>query len=387
LSTIVVWTSDVNSSASAKDHAFTVLYSFDVASGYGLSNLTADKAGNLYGTTEFGGGGDCNGQYGCGVVFKLAPDGTETALHVFTGGSDGGYPQAGVITDKAGNLYGTTTGGGAHGQGVIFKIAPDNTETILYSFSANGMSPLLEGNLLRDRKNNLYGTVPNGGTFGAGAVYKLASDGTFVVLHSFDGSDGAYPYGGVVQDKAGNLYGTASQGGNNGCKGGGGCGLVFKLAPDGTYTALYTFTGGSDGSGPDAGLILDGQGNVYGTIENGGVYDGGVVFKITPNGTESALYSFGSGNDGYDPECSLILNEAGDFYGTTRFGGAFGYGTVFKLTAEGIEKSLYSFTNGNDGSFPSSGVINGAADEKGNLYGTIYVGGASGGGLIYRLRR
>jgi uncharacterized repeat protein (TIGR03803 family) len=261
----------------APDGTKTVLHYFVRGSsdGFGPSGgLIADSAGNLYGTTYDGGGAatGCGGS-GCGVVFKLSPDGTYTVLHTFTG-SDGANPATGLIADSSGNLYGTTVFGGgtacAQGCGVVFKVAPDGTETVLYSFKGgtDGLYPA--GRLIADSSGNLYG-VAEGGALGGGVVFKLAPDGTETVLYSFCSkpscSDGEGPSGSLIADSAGNLYGTTATGGGGGggCYPAAGCGVIFKLAPDGTETVLYYFRGGSDGANPQGGLIADSAGNLYGT--------------------------------------------------------------------------------------------------------------------------
>ena len=268
------------------------------------SGLVTDAQGNLYGTTEDGGTGYCYG-YFCGTVFKVTPKGTQTVLHNFTGGMDGEAPNGGLVLDSEGNLYGTTDFGGGGGTscgqtaycGTVFKVAPDGTETVLYSFSGgvDGGRPL--AGLVIDAQGNLYGTTAEGGTsarcsLGCGTVFKVTPGGTETVLHSFgEGSDGITSISSLVMDGQGNLYGTTRDGGDLNCRKGGGCGTVFKVTPDGTETILYRFTGGTDGAAPYGGLVRDGQGNLYGTTVAGGVggcnnYDNltgcGVVFKVTP---------------------------------------------------------------------------------------------------------
>jgi uncharacterized repeat protein (TIGR03803 family) len=270
----------------APDGTETVLYTFaGEANGYNPIGLAKDTTGNLYGTSFFTGNGGC-----CGLVFKVAPDGTETTFYAFRGGSDAGYPEARVIADSAGNLYGTTAGGGGTGCnggcGTIFKLAPDGTETILYAFSggADGYDP--EAPLKMDDAGNLYGTANGGGANGLGVVFKLTPSGVESVLHSFaGGSDGEGTFfNGPYLDSAGNVYGATTYGGGTGC-GGNGCGTIYELAPDGTETILHAFSGGTDGGYPASDLIADKAGTLYGTAEIGGkTEDGccGTVFKLTP---------------------------------------------------------------------------------------------------------
>jgi uncharacterized repeat protein (TIGR03803 family) len=258
-----------------------VLYAFTNGSDGGSpqTGVIRDKEGNLYGTTEL------FGRYHCGTIFKLAPDGTEITLYSFTGGGDGFFP-SGLILDKAGNLYGTTLDGGAHGSGTVFKLAPDGTFTVLHSFGGrdDGVQPA--AGVIADRAGNLYGTTDEGGAHDSGAVFRLAPDGTETVLYSFDGGSYAWYPNGLIEDKNGNFYGTTQYGGSTNCFDNG-CGSVFKLAPDGTGTVLYAFANGSDGGRPYAGVIRDSAGNLYGTTSRGGTGDCagkgmgcGVVFEI-----------------------------------------------------------------------------------------------------------
>ena len=277
----------------AHAQTFSVLYTFaNVSGGWNpQAGLIADSAGNLYGTAEYGGSlsSPC-GRDGAGVVYKLSPTGQETVLHTFTG-VDGCFPFTSLLQDAAGNLYGTTTGGGNTYHGTAFKLNPAGTEVVLHSFTngKDGSDP--EGNLISDRAGNLYGTTTGGGLYGhagcgggCGVVYELNSTGKEMVLHSFtgvDGVDGSNPVGGLIRDPAGNLYGTTATGGVAGI-GGLGYGTVYKLDPAGKETILHSFTDGADGAFPAAGLVRDAAGNLYGTTPRGGsVGDFGVVFKVT----------------------------------------------------------------------------------------------------------
>jgi uncharacterized repeat protein (TIGR03803 family) len=334
-----------------------------------VASLIADAAGNLYGTTPYGGAS------GYGTVFALTPSGTETVLHSFTGGDDGGYPAAGLIADASGNLYGTTGFGGDAGYGTVFRVTQSGTETVLHSFTnADGAYPL--AGLIADAAGNLYGTTEGGGANGYGTVFKLTPSGTETVLHSFTNADGAFPLAGLIADADANLYGTTNNGGASGY------GTVFKVTPSGIETVLHSFTGGADGGYPFATLIADVAGNLYGTTSNGGASGYGVVFALTPSGAETVLHSF-TGSDGGYPKAGLIADAAGNLYGTTNYGGAnVYYGTVFELTASGTETVLYSFTSGGDGANPSAALV---ADAAGNLYGTTMNAGASGYGTVFKL--
>jgi len=259
-------------------------------------------------------------------------------------------------------------------------------ETMLYSFkggSKDGANPESGGGgLIKDSEGNLYGTAYAGGASGFGIVFKLARSGTETVLYSFAGNanDGSFPYAGLIRDGAGNFYGTTSQGGAYDG------GTVFKLAPDGTETVLHSFNGGNDGRLPVAGLIQDKKGNFYGTTYGGGPSDAGTVFKLAPDGVERVLYSFCSRpdcSDGFAPFAGLIKDTSGNLYGTTAYSAANDSrcGTVFKLAPDGTETVLHPFT-GRDGCIPIGGLIK---DSSGNLYGTTDTGGAFGLGTVFRL--
>ena len=375
------------------------------------AGVVFDEKGNLYGTTYYGGPYDECEHGGCGVVFKLTPEGRETVLHSFCARgypcADGAAPSAGVIFDQKGNLYGTTQYGGTHGAGVAFKLTPKGKYEILYSFCAHdnctdGYYPA--AGLVFDREGNLYGTTPVGGAYGAGVVFKLTPEGKETVLYSFcpqrGCTDGQNPYAGLVFDLKGNLYGTTLFGGPHAeCYGYAGCGVVFKLTPDGKETVLYSFcaqTNCTDGAEPYAGVVFDQKENLYGTTYYGGAYGYGAVFKLTPEGKETVLYSFcpQSGcTDGQNPYAGLTFDLKGSLYGTTLYGGAYdecegnaGCGVVFKLTPKGKETVLYSFCAQSyicaDGANPYAGLV---FDQKGNLYGTVNGGGTYRNGAVFEL--
>jgi uncharacterized repeat protein (TIGR03803 family) len=352
------------------------------------ASLIRDSRGNLYGTTFEGGTGTGCGPSGgsCGTVFEVTPDGAETVLYSF--GSqfgDGGNPAAGLVMDKKGNLYGTTLYGGRGpcncGCGTVFKLTPTGAESVLYSFgSQSGDGSYSTAGLIRDKERNLYGTTSSGGAYGNGTVFKLTPTGAETVLHSFGSSgDGVAPYAGVIMDKAGNFYGSTC------CGGAHGYGAVYKLTPDGGETVLYSFASWPKDALFPKGLIMDKKGNLYGTTQLGGAYNEGTVFELTPAGTETILYSFGShsGDGGY-PYAGLVRDRRGNLYGTTAEGGwYYYYGTVFKLTTDGTETVLYSFgSQPGDGTQPVADLI---MDKIGNLYGTAEFGGANGYGTVFKL--
>jgi uncharacterized repeat protein (TIGR03803 family) len=379
--------------------AESVLHAFTYGDGANpQAGLYRDSSGNLFGTASSG------GAQGGGVVFKLAPDGTNyNVLHSFIY-TDGAYPLANLAADGSGTLYGTAQQGGAGNGGVVFKLSPDGSNfAVLYSFCSQpdcGDGTLPQAGLFRDSSGNLYGTTANGGASGNGVVFKLAPDGTnFTVLHSFDGgSGGAHPYAGLIAGPTtgtcspttrtpcgptiGTLVGTAEQGGT-------GNGVVFQLAQDGSgFKVLYSFcklAGCADGAYPYGGLYADPvTGNLFGTAAQGGTHGNGVVFKLTPAGIETALHSFCSLPaclDGALPQAGLIADKAGNLYGTTLYGGTASQGVVFKVTPGGTESVLYSFT-GPGGANPYAGLI---ADPTGNLLGTARNGGAPGYGTVFEL--
>jgi uncharacterized repeat protein (TIGR03803 family) len=383
-----------SSPASTTSH-FSILYTFkDGADGAAPNGgLVRDTSGRLYGTTVTGGGSAYTG-----VVFDVDQKGNENVLHTFNG-FDGQTPEAGVVRDAAGNIYGTTLNGGSSDNGVVFKVDTGGNETVLHSFGgSDGLNP--QSSLVRDAAGNLYGTTQIGGSFGDGVVFKVDASGNETVLHSFDGTDGNYPVAGVIRDSAGNLYGTTIFGGNSGCNMG--CGVVFELHPNGTETLLHSFAG-MDGQWPEAGLVQDSAGNLYGTTFNGGAsscFDGcGVVFKLDQRGKESIVHRFyrcvtcaSSIRDGINPVGSLVRDANGNLYGTTLSGGgdssvcsSTGCGIVFEINSGGTESVLHSF-NGTDGSAPVGALVR---DSAGNIFGATAAGGSSscvyGCGLIFKI--
>jgi len=347
----------------------TVLYSFSGVSDARIPHapVITDSAGNLYGTTVY-----YNTGTDTGAVFKLDAAGQETLLHIFTGGADGGDPGC-VIRGADGNLYGAAFSGGASGLGVVYKLDTAGQQTVLHSFTGpDGAGPI---GVIRDSAGALYGTTYNGGTSNIGVVFKLDTAGTLTVLHNFANTDGRHPNAGVIRDSQGNLYGTTSYGGAANS------GVVFKLDKAGNYTILYSFTGGADGFLPNAGVILDAGGNLYGTTTLGGAANMGVVFKLDTTGHETVLYSFTGGADGGQPYAGVIIDSAGNLYGTTNQGGKWGGGVVYKVDTASHETVLHAFTGGVDGAFPWAGVTR---DSEGTFYGTA-AGGGAGSGVVFEL--
>jgi uncharacterized repeat protein (TIGR03803 family) len=382
---------------------FTTLFTFDTTDGSFPVGLVQATNGDLYGTTTLGGVTSAGGEKGAGTVFKITLDGTLTTLHSFCqqiSCPDGYNPAVGLVQASDGNLYGTTSAGGANNFGTVFKITLDGTLTTLHSFNGtDGEDP--EGALVQATNGDLYGTTYYGGTNAAcsgycGTVFKITLDGILTTLHSFNGTDGQYPEAALIQATNGDLYGTTYYGGtNSACPGY--CGTVFKITPSGSLTSLYSFCSQSDctdGRSPFAGLVQGADGNLYGTTAYEGAYYSnckrdygcGTVFKITPDGVLTTLYSF-DGTDGEYPDAALVQATNGDLYGTTIYGGVYSEckspcGTVFRITPGGALTMLHRF-NLTNGAYPLEIVQ--ATD--GNLYGVTEEGGKGlcNCGTIYRL--
>jgi uncharacterized repeat protein (TIGR03803 family) len=388
-----------------------------------VSPLVADAAGNLYGATLQGGGPGCF--HGCGTVFELTPSSkgwTEKILYAFKGGDDGRAPESNLIFDAAGNLYGTTVNGGKGrncsvrqgGCGTVFKLSPNGdgtwTESVLYSFHGSPDGAYPSGNLVFDSAGTLYGTTQGSGTgtgncgiSGCGTVFALTpkSGGGWreTALYNFQGgNDGAEPWGGVIFDPQGNLYGTTFYGGGSPyCTLS--CGTVFELKRVGGQwkeIVLFGFLGGGHGDTPLGGVVIDTAGNLYGTLAGGG-NDGGAVFEVRHIGgrwKEHMIYNFCSLNncaDGFGPEAGLTIDHAGNLYGTTLTGGTgvcpatggITCGTLFKLV---LTKSGWQETVLHNFGNGVDGFWPDSVvifDAKGNIYGTTEGGGTAIDG--YRL--
>ncbi len=310
----------------------TMLYSFTGVDGDLPDAGLVPVGENLYGTTQYG------GAFHEGNVFKMDKTGKVTGVHDFLGGGqEGSAPAAALIHDAAGNVYGTTLYGGFYNQGTVFKVDATGNATVLHTFTAGADGGSPSGGVIRDAAGNLYGTTQLGGDF-YGTVFKLDRTGKETVYRFKGGTNGEYPVGDLILDKAGNLYGATENGGTSGF------GTVFKLNTNGKKTVLYSFTGGADGVYPVAGVIADSAGNLYGTTQYGGgvsCFGGGcgTVFKLDKTGKETVLYSFTGGADGAAPVAGLVRDAAGNLYGTAYFGGdsgslcsgVGGCGVVFKI--------------------------------------------------------
>src|ERR1700733_4879591 len=380
-------------SAVAQTVTFTEIYAFNGTGdlsdgGWPEAGVTRDAAGNFYGTTFFGGAGTgCDIYFGgCGTVFKVDDSGAETVLHSFGGAPDGSNPTARVILDASGNLYGTTAFGGEHGQGTVFKVDSTGRETILHSFAGGPDGATPNAGLVRDAAGNFYGTTQYGGSGcngqGCGTVFELSATEQEAILYRFsDVPDGASPLGGVAIDSSGNIYGTTWLGGAYGL------GTVFSLDRDDNEKVLHSFAGGSDGANPIGGRVFDATGNLYGATSAGGPYYFGTLFMIDATGEQSILYSFTGGTDGAYPYSHLLVDTAGNLFGTASQGGCCGQGTVFEFS-NSVLTSLYGFSaapNGTnpDGQIPMGGLT---TDSIGNLYGTATEAGPNGWGTVFEIQ-
>jgi uncharacterized repeat protein (TIGR03803 family) len=346
-------------SAAGETWTETTLYSFTGGNDSGnpvYGSLIADQRGNLYGTTRFGGAS------GRGTVFELTPPPvvggtwTETVLHSFAGLSDGSQPYAGLIADGNGNLYGTTIGGGQTNWGTVFELTPPAvpggiwTEAVLHYFAGDNDAIEPQAGLIIDSKGNLYGTAffaILGGKWTDGRVFELTPPSvaggawTEIALHNFHNYERSNPIAGVIADSKGNLYGTTNIGGKSGVYG-----TVFELMPPSGVTGAWTekvlHRFGSGQSYPYSGLTMDRNGNLYGTASDIGTSGNGIVFELTPPSSasgawsEDVLYRFTGGSDGSRPIAGLIADSNGNLYGTTDQGGAAGHGTVFELSGTGF---------------------------------------------------
>jgi uncharacterized repeat protein (TIGR03803 family) len=374
-------------SAHAQAYTESTFYAFPLPPVGGMwpwGGLITDGAGNFYGTTYAGGSPICSG--GCGTVFKLDSSGVETVLHVFTG-DDGENPQQTLTLDAAGNLYSTIVGVGPAADGIVFKIDAAGTFSIVHTFGGtDGKIPY--GPVTLDAAGNIYGTTTLGGSNGHGVVFKIDTTGTETVMYDFLGTtDGDSPNGNLVLDSLGNVYGTAAGGGFNGPRGG----VVFKVTPRRVEMVLHSFcefAGCTDGGQPSS-LVRVGQ-EMFG-VAAGGTTGQGVIFQIKGSGVGTVLHDFCSAGvasgckDGASPFGQLLVS-GGNLYGTTSAGGLGDAGVVYELNpTSGVETGIYrfpaSFVGGGN---PEGGVV---MDSAGNIYGAAYSGGRQGSGLIFKLTK
>src|SRR5579862_152047 len=320
----------------------TNLYSFVGPPNDGANpqaGLVQGSDGNFYGTTLVGGTSNF------GSVFRVSPSGSYTNLYTFVGPGLGAAPTAGLVQGTDSKFYGTTEYGGNSGFGNVYRISPSGGYTNLYSFvgyPSDGNTPT--AGLVRGSDGNFYGTTYFGGTSNFGSVYRISPSGSYTNLYSFVGSpnDGANPYAGLVPGSDGNLYGTTYSGGT------GNFGSVYRISPGASHTNLHFFVGfPGDGANPASGLVQGSDGNFYGTAFNGGANNFGTVYRISPSGSHTNLYSFvGSPNDGANPQAGLVQGSDGNFYGTTLFGQTSNFGSVYRISPGGSYTNLYSFEIG-----------------------------------------
>jgi uncharacterized repeat protein (TIGR03803 family) len=365
--------------ASAHAGPYTLLYNFAGPpndGSYPYNDVSFDAGGDLYGATNLGGAADA------GTIFKIAAGGTETVLHSFDGAAGGSDPNAGVTLDPAtGDLTGSTTFGGSggcrNGCGILYRLAADGTFTVLHTFKGGKDGENPAARLIRDGRGNYYG-IAAAGPDGGGMVFRYGANGAFKVLHAFGGPDGFSPQGSLLLDGAGNLYGVTNSGGTDNY------GVVYRLGTNGkTFSVLYSFTGGADGGYPSGGLAGDKAGNLYGAtnLAGNGEYPNGTVFRLAPDGTLTTLYVFTGGKDGGYPQGDL-LQEKGQLYGTTTGGGADNDGVVYKVDAAGGSETVLHTFRGDDGATPQAGLTR----NHGRLYGTASSGGTDGYGVVFRVK-
>jgi uncharacterized repeat protein (TIGR03803 family) len=363
---------------SSQAQKIRILYSFGGGTDGGdpYASLVRDSAGNFYST------GGYAGTFFAGVVYKVDPKGKETVLYNFTGGADGAYPESPVVLDSAGNIYGTTTQGGAANAGVVFKVDTSGVETVLHNFTGGADGLIPAGGLTLDSAGNLYGTTGQGGAYNDGVIYKIDTAGKETILHTFTGGvdDGKYPsYTTVVFGPGGFLYGVTQEGGSADE------GILYRLNKSGKITILHNFTGGTaDGCNVQGVPFVAKNGIFYGVTSSCGTSGFGTVWKVvTRTGQETVLHSFSGGtSDGQYPLSGVVLDANGNIYGTTETGGASGLGTLYRLTQQGEFALLRSFS-GPDGKYVYASPLL----SNGVLYGTALNGGAMGYGSVWAIGR
>jgi uncharacterized repeat protein (TIGR03803 family) len=362
----------------------TNLYSFAGPPADGdnpYATLVQGSDGSFYGTTYYG-GATTNG-----TVFRISPSGNDKLLYSFSPApNDGCNPVGRLVQGGDGNFYGTTENGGTNYSGTVFQITPGGSETIFYTFHGSpfdGAGPY--AGLVLGSDGNFYGTTGAGGEFDLGTVFQITPGGDETLLWQFRGppNDGSYPWPELVEGTDGNFYGTTTEGGTNHV------GTIFRISSGGDYTNFYSFFGSpTDGAAPYGSLAQGSDGNFYGTTVNGGTNYSGTVFRISPGGIYTLLYNFASRPDGASPG-GLVQGSDGNFYGLSNGGGsgscAGGCGTVFRISPDGSETVLYSLgSQTNDGAHPylSAGLVQGT---DGNFYGTTMDGGTNGFGSVFKL--
>jgi uncharacterized repeat protein (TIGR03803 family) len=365
--------------ALAQAQTFTTLYKFTGGAdgGYPDAGVIQDLSGNLYGTTEQGGDLGC-ATNGCGVVYEVSADGSETVLHTFDG-SDGKYPITPLAQDKAGNLYGTAYLGGTAVWGAVFRIDAAGNETVLHNFTGGSDGCVPEQGLVLGKSGTVFGTTSHCGPPNKGTIFKVDSAGKFTRLHIFVGarSDAGRPVNGrLTIDRSGNLYGSTYWGGAHGQ------GTVYKLSRAGRLTLLYSFAGGaSDGCHPYGSVVRDEAGNLYGTTYRCGSDDWGTIWKVSRKGKETILHNFtGFVSDGCLPVAGVNRDSKGNLYGVASGCAGHSYGALYELSTSGKLTLLHSF-DGTDGAGPRGEVLR---TPQGMLFGTSTGGGTHGYGTVWK---
>ncbi len=335
------------------------------------AGLIADSSGNLFGTAE---GGGANGD---GTVYEITKGSASITTLASFNGANGKSPSAGLIMDSSGDLFGTAEYGGANGYGTVFEVAHGSTTiTTLASFNGtNGQHPY--AGLIMDSSGDLFGATEGGGAKSDGTVFEIAHGSTNITtLASFDGTNGQYPYAGLLMDSNGDLFGTTEGGGANFD------GTVYEITKgSASITTLASFNG-TNGQDPYAGLIMDSSGNLFGTTESGGANNDGTVFKIVHGSTSITTLASFNGANGQNPYAGLIMDRNGDLFGTTKSGGTNGDGTLFELVQGSNNITTLASFNGANGQFSYAGLL---MDSSGNLFGTAEIGGANGDGTLFEL--
>jgi len=363
------------SALSVSAQTFTVVHDFgaanDAASPTGA--LMLGPRGSLYGASQTG------GTLGWGTIFEVDPSGQEGVLYSFQAGSDGELPSISFLDH--GSIVGTTYEGGFNQAGTVFELDSMGGLNVLFSCcTLNQNVGRFPGGAIRGADLNLYVAMFSGGTgacypTGCGTIVELDQNGSATLVHTFGEvyGDGEFPSATLVRDASGNLYGATRVGGASGY------GTIFKLSPGGDETLLYSFRGGADGAIPSDGLLIDQNGNFYGATSHGGIYGSGTVFEVTEAGEHLVLYNF-KGSDGAQPIWGVTMDSQGNLYGAASQGGAYNKGTIFKLKPNGQFTVLHDFTGESDGAFPESVLL-----ANGALYGITYRGGAYRWGTLFRL--
>ena len=353
----------------AHAQTFTVLHQFNSQSDGAFSegSVLRDSAGNIFGTTT-----------NPSTIFKIDSKGKESVFFNINGGDLGDFPTGSLTQDAAGNLYGIAEGGSG-GAGVVYKLSPKAQETVLFAFQGGlhaTTAALPAGGVLLGKNGNIFGAAQFGNkqacAVGCGSIFRLDAAGALHLLHVFTGGvDGGNPIGPLVQDAASNLYGVTQSGGDFSCPEflftqGAGCGVVFKISKSGTFTVLHTFAGGADGAIPQGGLLLDKNGTLSGTAAEGGIAENGTVYQIASDGTYTVVHRFTQA-EGQNPNGGLVEDGNGNLFGTAQLGGNQSLGSVFQLNPDGSVKVLHSFQGLTDGAVPFAGLFR---DSAGHLYGT-----------------